>query len=106
MRIDERLIIKLTSIYGSTTSPITFRHISALDHKVLDDPMERAPLVMQRLVPIAYRQKIVHRFRDRIIIELHQDAALSFAPNTNVEEGALQAFLVVDGLQRVRACVV
>ena len=101
MRIDERLVVELTSVDRGTSRPITLRHIAALDHKVLDDPVERAPLVMQRLVPIADGQEIVHRFGDRVIIQLHQYSTLTDAIDGNVEEGPLQALLVVYRCQRI-----
>mmetsp|Transcript_11601 Transcript_11601/g.34173 ORF Transcript_11601/g.34173 Transcript_11601/m.34173 type:complete len:274 (+) Transcript_11601:292-1113(+) len=102
MRIDERLVIKFTAVDRSTSRPITLGHISPLDHEILDDPMERTALVMQRLVPVADGQKIVHRFRDRIIVQLHENSTLTDAIDGNVEEGPLQALLVVYRCQRVR----
>merc|ERR1719482_1757640 len=103
MRINEGFIVKFTSINGSTSRPVALRHVAALDHKVLDDAVEGAALVVQRLVPVTYREKVIYRFRHRVVVQLHENSTPTDATNTNVEEGPLQALLMVDGRQRVRA---
>ena len=59
MRINEGFIIKLPAVDRHTTGPITLRHVSALNHKVLDDPMEGTTSIMERLVAVTYGQEVV-----------------------------------------------
>ena len=68
MRVDERFIIKFPPVDTLSTSAVALRHVAALDHKILDDAVERAPLVVQTFVAVTYRQEIIYRFWYCIII--------------------------------------
>ncbi len=78
-------ICKLFAVDAFPTSTVMIGKVSTLDHKVLNNSMEGAPLVMERFAQLAVTlftraqtSEVLGRPRGNILIQLHNDPAKGF----------------------------
>lgn len=79
-------IIKAFTINTSPTSTIVLLEVPALNHKVLDDPVEGAALVAVPFLTSAERTEVVDGLRYDLSEEPDDDAARRLPADLHVEE--------------------
>mmetsp|Transcript_23541 Transcript_23541/g.47740 ORF Transcript_23541/g.47740 Transcript_23541/m.47740 type:complete len:211 (-) Transcript_23541:702-1334(-) len=89
----EVLVRKLLSVDGLAAGAVALCEVSALDHEILDDAMEYAPLVVQRLSPLpcpllprAQRPEVLRRLGRDVLVKLHHNPPRVLVSDFHIEE--------------------
>lgn len=89
----EVLILELGAVDRLPARTVASREVSALDHELLDDPVEGRALVREQLagfaftlLPRAERAEVLSCLGNNVIIEFEGHSAFRFRADTKVEE--------------------
>merc|ERR1719181_196141 len=89
----EVLVLELFAVDGFAASAGAVGEVTALEHELRDDAVELAALVVQRLARLAHAlfasaesAEVLDRLGDGLAVQVHDDAASSFAANGDVKE--------------------
>ena len=104
MLLGEGLVVKLGPIDGLAARAVALCEVTTLDHELLDYAVEHRALVVQRLAGLAdaflasaESTEILGRLGNKIVVQLHRDAANGLVPDRDVEEDPATGALVLGG---------
>lgn len=88
---DKIFIIKLVPIYGNTSASIALQKVTGLNHEILNNPMELAPLIPNgktsfSVLPGAELPEVFSSFGGDVGEELHLDTTGGDGADGDVEE--------------------